>query len=272
MVIAGGVLLFASYLATGRQWQFLQTQDFWSGFVALCLITATGYWVNDVFDFKIDRINKPRKTIVNAHLSAKKVLTAYFVIVAGVLGVTAIVQPASLFLLNAAAIALLFAYAAWFKRFSVVGNLVIAALAGLVVYYAGLMFGFHLSMVWMTLFAFEITFIREVTKDVEDIRGDVQFRLHTLPIRIGIRATKVFLQVAYVVFILSCYVPFIEEGLRLGSWNLPYLAASVAGVQLPALGLMLMLVRSHRPADFARQSLWLKLLILPGLASLLLLH
>jgi 4-hydroxybenzoate polyprenyltransferase len=272
IVFTGVVFGFACYLALDRHWDFLQHRDFWGALTSLLLISATGYWVNDVFDFKIDRVNKPRKTIVNAHLSAKKVLTAYFVIVLSVLMVSWFFQPMAIFMVNLSAALLLFAYAAWFKRFSVLGNLLIAALAGLVVYYAGLLYPFRLSMVWMTMFAFELTFIREVTKDIEDIKGDLQFKLQTLPIRIGIRATRTFLVFAYAFFILSCYVPFFEEAARTGLANWSYLLTSIAIVQLPALNLVYMLMNSGKPGDFSRQSQGLKLLIIPGLASLLFLQ
>ena len=66
----------AAHMAQGDILQCLRDAQFWYGCVALTVITATGYWVNDAFDFKIDRENKPRKVIVNAHLSVKKVLTA----------------------------------------------------------------------------------------------------------------------------------------------------------------------------------------------------
>ena len=50
---------------------------FWATLLTIAGIAATGYWINDVYDFRIDRINKPNRTIVNAILSVKKVMTIY---------------------------------------------------------------------------------------------------------------------------------------------------------------------------------------------------
>lgn len=261
----------AAHMAQGDILQCLRDAQFWYGCVALTVITATGYWVNDAFDFKIDRENKPRKVIVNAHLSVKKVLTAYIAAVMLVLAFSFLFQPLALFAINAGVAALLFLYAWLLKRTTVVGNIVIALLTALVVYYAAVMYVPRTVLMWTILFAFEITFIREVVKDIEDIKGDLKFKLQTLPIRIGIQATKHVVFASYLVFILSCYAPLLEGLLRTLTLNVPYLAVSVALVQLPAAYLMWRLRKAAVSADFAWQSKMLKFLIFMGMVSVLLL-
>ncbi len=54
------------------------------------------------------------------------------------------------------------------------------------------------------LFAFMINFIREIVKDIEDVNGDYNQGMNTLPIAIGIsRAAKIALGFAIIPFILS---------------------------------------------------------------------
>lgn len=261
----------AAFIAKGDLQACVQDPQFWYGCVCLTVISATGYWVNDVFDFKIDRENKPRKVIVNAHLSVKKVFTAYLAAVVLVLGFSFWYQPITLFGLNAGAIGLLFLYAWLLKRTTVVGNIVIALLTALVVYYAAVMYVPRTAVMWMIMFAFEVTFIREVIKDIEDIKGDLKFKLQTLPIRIGIQATKQVVLVCYIVFILSCYAPLAEGLVRMHTFNWPYLLASLLLVQVPSVVLLSKLRKTFEPEDFGWQSRMLKVLILAGMLTVLLL-
>lgn len=225
--------------------------------------------MNDAFDFKIDRENKPKRVIVNAQLSVKKVLSAYFSVVTIILVASLLLQPFVLFWVNVAAVALLFLYAWLLKRTTVIGNIVIATLTGLVIYYAALIYVPRTAVMWMIMFAFEVTFIREVVKDAEDIKGDLKFKLQTLPIKIGIRATRRVLQFCYLVFILSCYLPILEAAFREQTLNWPYLIASIVLVQSPAAYLLLDLTKAESAQDFAKQSRFLKILIFLGMVSVL---
>lgn len=259
----------SAFLALNQDFSFAEDPTFWSGILCLTIISSTGYWINDVFDFKIDRVNKPRRVIVNAHLSRKKVLTVYFVAIGLMVGFSFLTLDYALTAINLGCTALLFVYAAWLKRTTVVGNLVIAALTALVIYYAAVMYSLNVPLIWTIVFAFEATFLREVVKDVEDIDGDLRFQLQTLPIRIGIKATKNVLLLSYLVFLLSCYGPIISEYILRRDFNWSYLIASIVLVQAPAIYMMRMLRKSEKPADFSRQSLYLKILIFLGMVSIL---
>jgi 4-hydroxybenzoate polyprenyltransferase len=271
VLIAALAFGLACFISCGHQFTFVNDLKFWSSALCISIITATGYWINDVHDFKIDRINKPRKTIVNAHLSVKKALTGYFVVLLLTLMLSVFTLGHILTGLNLLVILLLFAYAAWFKRVSVVGNLLVAALTALVIYYAALLYTPRMSVAWTMMFAFEVTFLRELAKDIEDIPGDVQYRLQTLPIRIGIVGARRVLVAGYLLFILSCYAPLAYERLVYGEWNWSYLAASLLLVQAPAIWLMTKLRTANAPSDYRFQSRWLKWLTLAGFVSVILL-
>ena len=272
VLITGLAFCLACFIANGRSIHFVGDLEFWYALVCLLLVTATGYWVNDAFDFKIDRINKPRRVVVNAHLSVKRVLSTYFTVVLLVLLFSFLTQPVSLTAINFAAAGMLFAYAALLKRTTVVGNLVVAALTALVVYYAALLYVPKAALFWAMLFAFEVNFIREVVKDVEDIEGDLRFKLQTLPIRAGIKGTKGVLYAAYGLFVLSCFAPFFEEYARLGYLNWWYLGAVSVLVVAPALWLLRHLRQAAHKDDWALQSRYLKWLIFAGMATLLFLR
>ena len=50
------------------------------------------------------------------------------------------------------------------------------------------------------LFAFFMTLVREVIKDMEDLKGDNSFGCKTLPIVWGIRKTKILIYIILIVF------------------------------------------------------------------------
>lgn len=257
----------------GQNWQadFLLHPTFWLEAFCLACIMVGGYWINDVYDFKIDRVNKPDRAWVNAFISRKKVLTAYFSVNAGITALC-LLLPWPLAVLNLAAILGLQLYAMYFKRYAVVGNLVIATLTALVVVQGGLLTQWRWPLLWMASFAFGITFIREVVKDVEDIRGDILYGLRTLPIQAGLRTTKRVLAFSYGVMLLAVVAPVAVEWLRRGVVLWPYALAAVLAVQLPLIYLISLLRKAVQPREYRRQSQWLKLTTVAGLLVTLLLR
>lgn len=272
------VLTFAlaCFLTTGDPWGFWLDPPFWATAFTIGIIAATGYWINDVYDFRIDRINRPNKTIVNAILSVKKVLTFYFIFTAGILLFSIgylgfYLQRYHISFINILSVLLLFLYASYLKRVGgVAGNLTISFLIALVLILAYYLYDdLTLSLFWATIFAFEITLIREITKDVEDIRGDLEYRLRTLPIQVGVRSTKRILGVLYVVFMVSVYMPFfIPFPNEPQAINWPYLLVSLLLVQGPAIYLIIKLQGASKPLEFGEMSRWLKYLMLGGMLTL----
>lgn len=237
----------------------------------MACIMMGGYWINDVYDFKIDRVNKPDRVWVNAFISRKKVLTAYFSVNTGIAALC-LLLPWPLAVLNLAAILALQLYAMYFKRYAVVGNLVIATLTALVVVQGGLLTQWRWPLLWMATFAFGITFIREVVKDVEDIRGDILYGLRTLPIQAGLRTTKRVLAFSYGVMLLAVLAPVAVEWARRGVVLWPYALAAVLAVQLPIIYLLGLLRKAVQPRQYRSQSLWLKVTTVAGLLVTLLLR
>jgi 4-hydroxybenzoate polyprenyltransferase len=115
-------------------------------------------------------------------------------------------------------------------------------------------------------FAFIITLIREVVKDMEDIQGDVKYGCKTMPIVWGIPVSKVFAGVWLAVLIvgvagLQFYV------LQFGWW----LSAvyCVLLVIIPLLWIVQQLYRAQNAHDFNRVSSVIKIVILTGIVSMI---
>lgn len=271
LLIAAVTFSLAAYISALNSWIFWQNRLYWQELGLIMVIMATGYWINDVYDHRIDRVNKPQRTWISTHISAKKVITGYLVATFCVLVATLFLPPKYM-LLNGGAVVALLLYARYLKRAAIVGNLMVATLSALVVLAGALLYHLKLPLLWGMIFAFGVSLIREVVKDVEDLRGDMQHGLRTFPILMGIGATKRLLAVFYLLFLAAVLLPyFIYPYTRYAVWPLPYLLYTLGAVVPVLLWGMLLLGRARRPTDFGRQSRLLKLLMALGLGGILLL-
>ncbi len=194
--------------------------------LAMILIAAAGYVINDIFDQDTDIINKPKFAIVGHSISESQAYNIYaFLNISGVvIGFylsNVIEKPsfASIFIVIAAT---LYVYASGLKRSVLVGNILVAILTAFSVVIIGV---FDLmpiinadnqatQAVYFKLlldyafFAFIINLMREIVKDLQDIYGDDAVGMRTLPIAFGIEKTKIIVGVLSILFTLtiSCYV------------------------------------------------------------------
>ncbi|MCB0551331.1 MAG: UbiA family prenyltransferase, partial [Phaeodactylibacter sp.] len=152
-------------------------------------ITAGGYVINDIIDFRIDLVNRPDKVVINRQIRVQSAYWLYFCfnlmgfLLALYLSFHVECIPlANLFPL---AVALLFLYSTYLKRQALVGNLLIAlfcaGVAGIVwfaereafrelIEQAPALAGRIGSIIsWYMAFAFLSTMFREVVKDMEDV-------------------------------------------------------------------------------------------------------
>lgn len=268
MLITALVFAFSAWFATDHELDFLEKTDFYRLLVQVLAVTAGGYWVNDAFDFKIDAINKKgKKLLVNEILSTKKVFTSYFAL-NFLLTLSFLVTPWMISVVLFLSVGLLFLYAWLLKRLSFVGNVTIAAMSALVVWVAVFVGKSNFYIVFLSIFAFEISLMREVVKDIEDIRGDYFYGLHTLPIHLGIRWSKRFVFVMALVFIASLYLPLIYVWFSKREFDWLYLLFSLVLVQIPSIYFAVQLAKAVKKNDFSKLSRLLKLLMLTGMLSL----
>ena len=181
---------------------------------SVILIAAGGYVVNDYFDIKIDRINRPERVIVGESIDKAAAMRLYWSLsaigIACGLGAALFCRSwylATLFLLVPG---LLWFYSASYKRIFLVGNLIIALTAAMVPMlialanigilerrYAMILPYIPLEhdligyLSGFAAFAFLTTWIREIIKDLQDQQGDRELECHTMPIQIGETGTKV---------------------------------------------------------------------------------
>ena len=186
------------------------------------LIAAGGNVINDYFDTRIDRINKPKDVIVGRSVK-RRIAMAGHAMLSGVgflLGLLVAWHAGALrwAAIPAFAIGALWTYSTTFKRRFVLGNGLVAVLTALVPLTVGLYEiqflerhytaeilgqGFTMDTVhsyfralWLgigiyTVFAFATTLVRELQKDLADVKGDELDGCRTVPIVLGTRWAKV---------------------------------------------------------------------------------
>ncbi len=270
LVITFVSFALGAFIANKHSFQFLQHTIFWAVGIGIVLIAAGGYWINDVYDFRIDRINKPERTVINTLLSVKKVVTVH-IVMHTILFVSLVFITQKLMLIMIGAALLLFIYAAWLKRTTLLGNVTVAFLTALVIMMAGFIYTFNAALVWTAIFAFQINLIREIVKDIEDIEGDVKFNLQTLPIQIGIFRTRIIMYILYLFLLVCCWMPFLLQDILNTTVSVLYIILSFFLFQVPAIGLMLHLSHSKTTKDYTAHSKMVKWLMLSGMITLLLL-
>jgi 4-hydroxybenzoate polyprenyltransferase len=165
-------------------------------------IAAAGYIINDYFDVKIDLINKPEEVIIGKYIKRRWAILIHQCLnfVGAAVG---FFLSLKVFLINIIAIAALWFYSERFKRKAFIGNFLVAFLTAFSLIILAIYYQKNILLVSIyALFAFSISLIREIIKDMEDIRGDTRYGCKTLPIVWGIRRTKTLLYVFLISFVI----------------------------------------------------------------------
>ena len=265
----------------------LALSDWQYGFLVLSTvcIAAGGYLVNNIFDQDTDNENRPEKVIIGKTMTEAAAYNFYVAL--NVVGVgcgfylaNIIGKPAfALFFIIIAAT--LYLYATTFKRSLLIGNIIVALLLSVSVIVIGI-FDLYpvitsenramMGVVFRVLldyavFAFIINLIREIVKDMEDINGDYNQGMNTLPIAIGAARTAQivfwasFLPILLLLFYINTYFVANELWIATG-----YTLLTVVG---PLIYFTIRMWNASKPAEFHHLATVLKFVMLFGILSAL---
>jgi 4-hydroxybenzoate polyprenyltransferase len=173
---------------------------------ATVLIAAAGYIINDYYDVKIDYINKPERVVIG-----KSITRRFAILFHVLLSLTGIVIGLYLSwylaVVNILSVFLLWLYSNNLKRLPFIGNLSVALLTGSAIYVVDILYRTQSSLVIIyAVFAFFMTLVREIIKDIEDLKGDNTFGCKTLPIVWGIRKTKILIYIILALFSVAVLI------------------------------------------------------------------
>jgi 4-hydroxybenzoate polyprenyltransferase len=155
------------------------------------MIAAAGYIINDYYDQKIDMINRPGKVIIGVKLRRRFAILGHSLLNFTAIGIGLWIDPL-IGLIHIFSAFVLWIYSNQLRRLPLVGNLSIATLSGLIFLIVSVYFRQQNNLIMIyALFAFTITLIREIIKDIEDVKGEAAFGCETLPVIWGVQGAKI---------------------------------------------------------------------------------
>ncbi|HRZ43301.1 MAG TPA: geranylgeranylglycerol-phosphate geranylgeranyltransferase [Bacteroidales bacterium] len=254
--------------------------------LSVLLIAAGGYVINDYFDIRIDEFNNPGKPVLGRSLPLRSAIPIHAVLTAlGILAgftVSFMAGNIKLVFVHLLAGLLLWLYSARYKRKPFWGNLVIAFVTALSIAVVWLFEFFTMArkgafvtnqaefrwvntaMVFFILFAFVVTLIREMIKDMEDMEGDERYGCQTLPLVMGIRYVKWL--AAALTGLCMLALAFVQVQLAAMEMGLTWKYFLVVQF-LFGYGIFLLL-RAGKKEDFAFLSQLFRLVMVAGILSL----
>ncbi len=251
------------------------------------LIAAAGYIINDYFDVKTDKINRPQAVVIDVYIKRRWAMALH--IIFNALGLLIGIYLAlkchqlKLILFQLLSIILLWFYSTHFKKQLLVGNVLVALLTatvtvmpavyeyyllGDITFFASFLFGDVIDgitkiMIAYAAFAFLTSLAREIIKDLEDFKGDVETGCKTMPVVWGVITSKV---VAFFILIITIGLLLIASFKFYNQQNYNALYYILALLILPTTALILLTIKAKTPKQFKSASLLLKFIMLFGIA------
>ena len=188
--------------------------------LSIILTTASGYLINNFFDFNSDAINGKNQF----YFSKSHYLISYIIHV--------LISFIFIFItdLSGAWIQLVFYchslvlfYSVFLQHIPIIGNLSVAVLCGIVVYIPHILqtgfqwnnnFNLHeANAELLVIFSMLFTLARELIKDVEDLKGDQKTNSNTIAVAFGVRTSKILIIsvffTSFLILVYSCFMtPF----------------------------------------------------------------
>ena len=263
-----------------------------SGFTFFCIVFSTmctaaaGYAINDYFDLKTDKINRPGKVVVDKAITRRRtVMTHIILCAAGILlggYVTWKAGIPELVLVYILVSGMLWLYSSVYKRQFLIGTIIAALFSALVPLMALLdippMYRFYeqflldgginlnFAIFWIlgvSAFAFLTSLSYEIIKDAEDFEGDAAYGCRSLPIVLGDRYTKwtiIGINTVIVVALGWVYGCFLRD--MAGCFAFFYLSLLLV---LPVVWISWKVYQANTSDDYRRAGNWLKIVMLAGI-------
>ena len=230
--------------------------------LATACTIAAGYIINNFYDKEKDVINKPQKAALDNFVSQKTKLQIYFLLnfVGFIFGLL-VSWRAGLFFA-------IYIFGIWFyshklKKLPLTGLFSIAILA-LLPFFAIFVYYKNFSEVIFVhaTFLFFILLIKELIKDLENIKGDIAHNYLTIPIKYDERFTKMIITIFMILTISPIY--FILRYPEIGNMKYYFYFATIVLVVFGGL-----LYKASTKKDYIILHNIIKFLIVIGILSLM---
>ncbi len=191
LLVMAAIQILSALFILNKEWSEILSIPFLILIMTTLMIAAAGYIINDYHDQKIDMINRPDKVVVGVTLKRRLALVSHALLSIAAIYLGFRIDPV-IGLIHLFSSFSLWYYSNTLRRLPFIGNLVIATLSGLIILVVGIFYReTHTLIMIYSFFAFLISLIREIIKDIEDVKGEAAFGCSTIPVIWGIRGAKI---------------------------------------------------------------------------------
>jgi 4-hydroxybenzoate polyprenyltransferase len=232
---------------------------------ATSLTIASGYIINSFYDSKKDLINRPNKSILDRLVSQQTKLRVYFTLNFAVAFLAFLISWRA-FLFFSVYIFLIWFYSHKVKKFVIIGNLM-ATFMAVLPFFAILLYykNFYEVILAHASFLFLLLLIREMIKDLENIKGDLANDYKTIPILYGEEISKKIITVLTTLTVIPVYI-LIEK------FDVGYMDMYFYFCLIILIFFLLYLWRSNTKEQFLLLHNVLKFLIVAGVFCIVLIN
>ena len=229
------------------------------------LTIASGYIINNFYDSKKDLINRPNKSKIDRLVSQRTKLQVYFTINSIVALLAYLVSfRASIYF--SVYIFLIWFYSHKLKKFPIIGNLT-ASLLAILPFFAILLYYKNLypQIFAHATFLFLLILIREIIKDLENIKGDIANDYRTIPVLFGEIAAKKIITALTIITILPVY-------LLVDKYDVGYMDIYFYVSLMVLLFFLFYLWKSNSKIHYLQLHIILKIIIVSGVLCIVLIN
>lgn len=231
--------------------------------LASALAIAGGYIINNFYDVEKDVINRPLKTKLDGYIKQRTKLHTYFIF--NFLSVVL----ASYVSFRAVLFFSIYIFGIWFyshklKKYAFVGNITASILA-VVPFFAVFIYyrNFDYVIFVHATFLFLIISMREVVKDLENLKGDLVQNYMTIPVKYGVPFSKKMLT-------LIAILTLIPVSLLITKFQLGYMDYYFYGSVILLVLFCVFLWKSNSKIQYVLLHNFLKFIIVIGVFSIVL--
>ena len=188
--------------------------------------------INDLFDIETDKINNPQKNFINLKFNQYQTLIILIIFSITPLILAHIYFPNKALYYLYIILLLIIIYTPYLKGIPLIGNITISFIISSVFIITELVLYNSISKIlfYPTLLTFLLTLIREIIKDVDDLKGDLNAGINTFPTVYGIENSKYLLLILTIQLIILSIYPYY---IRL--YDFTYLFFLILLVQIPLI-------------------------------------
>jgi len=219
--------------------------------------------LNDYYDYDVDKINRPDRAIITGDVPRMHALyISTFSFIIGILIAFQLNQLSQLIAIGISVPLLVF-YNVKLKNYPLIGNITVAFILGFSFIYAGAVFKNIEPLVVPSLLAFGLTLIREIVKDIADIKGDRTIGSRTFPIVFGKKKAIQLCAILSLILSVSAFMLFLN-----GYYNFYYGLFLIMTVEIPLGVVVISLLNKPDIKTAKRGAKLLKICTLGGLFSI----